>query len=124
MAALVIPRNAQSTTRRSAAVSGHPGGDSSANAGRTGVSTTATLPSAPAADASGLVGPSAGQLVAVGLDILIDGLLVGIAFAAGGREGLLLTAALSLELLSLGLAVASTLAGGGRWRSGSRDLEW
>lgn len=49
---------------------------------------------------------SGGLLTAVGVDILLDGLLVGIAFAAGTKEGTLLTLALSLELLSLGLALA------------------
>lgn len=57
-----------------------------------------------------------GQLVAIGIDILIDGLLIGIALAAGTKEGFLLTAALSLELLSLGLAVAAPLAAGGASR--------
>lgn len=52
-------------------------------------------------------GASAGLLTAVGVDILLDGVLVGIAFAAGSREGTLLTLALSLELLSLGLALAA-----------------
>lgn len=50
-----------------------------------------------------------GMLVAVGIDIALDGLLLGIAFAAGAKEGLLLTLALSLELLSLGLAISSSL---------------
>ena len=50
-----------------------------------------------------------GLLVAVGVDLLLDGLLLGIAFAAGAREGLLLTLALSLELLSLGLAITASL---------------
>lgn len=50
---------------------------------------------------------SAGLLTAVGVDILLDGVLVGIAFAAGSKEGTLLTLALSLELLSLGLALAA-----------------
>jgi ZIP family zinc transporter len=51
----------------------------------------------------------AGLLVAVGIDILLDGLLLGIAFAAGAKEGILLTLALSLELLSLGLAITASL---------------
>lgn len=68
-------------------------------------------------EAERLAGASPGQLVAVGLDVLIDGLLVGIAFAAGAKEGILLTLALSLELLALGLAVASTLGPGPRWRT-------
>ena len=50
-----------------------------------------------------------GLLVAVGIDILLDGLLLGIAFAAGTKEGFLLTLALSLELLSLGLAITASL---------------
>ncbi len=61
-------------------------------------------------------GPSTGQLVAIGIDILIDGLLIGIALAAGQKEGLLLTAALSLELLSLGLAMAAGLTASGASR--------
>lgn len=67
--------------------------------------------------AASVAGPSPGQLTGVGLDIFIDGLLIGIAFAAGGKEGVLLTLALSLELLSLGLAVASGMAGQGRART-------
>ena len=51
----------------------------------------------------------AGMLVAIGVDILLDGLLLGIAFAAGSKEGTLLTIALSIELLSLGLAMTTTL---------------
>jgi ZIP family zinc transporter len=50
-----------------------------------------------------------GILVGVGIDILLDGFLISISFAAGGREGQLLTFALALELLSLGLAVAVAL---------------
>lgn len=53
---------------------------------------------------------SMGQLVGIGIDVLVDGLLVGIAFAAGAKEGLLLTGALSLELLSLGMAIAASFA--------------
>lgn len=49
---------------------------------------------------------SAGMLVAIGIDFFLDGLLVGIGFAAGQKEGVLLTIALSIELLSLGLAIA------------------
>ena len=61
-------------------------------------------------------GLGAGQAIAIGIDILLDGLLVGIAFAAGAKEGRLLVLALSLELLSLGLSVASTLVGRGAGR--------
>lgn len=48
-------------------------------------------------------------LVAVGVDVLVDGLLIGVGFAAGAKEGKLLTLALTVELLSLGLAVCATL---------------
>lgn len=48
-------------------------------------------------------------LFAVGVDILVDGFLLGIGFAAGAKEGKLLALALATELLSLGLALASTM---------------
>ncbi len=50
-----------------------------------------------------------GLLVGVAVDILLDGFLIGVAFAAGDNQGRLLTLALTMELLSLGLAVASAL---------------
>jgi ZIP family zinc transporter len=50
-----------------------------------------------------------GLMVGVGIDILLDGFLISVSFAAGAKEGQLLTLALMLELLSLGLAVATTL---------------
>lgn len=53
----------------------------------------------------------AGLLVAIGIDIFIDGLLLGIGFAAGSKEGMLLAIALSVELLSLGMATATELGG-------------
>lgn len=58
-----------------------------------------------------------GQLIAVGIDVLLDGLLVGIAFATGAKAGVLLALALSLELLSLGLALAAPLAAAGAGRA-------
>lgn len=48
-------------------------------------------------------------LSAIGIDILIDGLVLGLAFVAGARAGKLLTVALTLEVLFLGLTVASEL---------------
>ncbi len=48
-------------------------------------------------------------LIAIAVDIFIDGLLLGIAFHAGSTEGTLLAIALSLELLSLGIATAIEL---------------
>lgn len=60
-----------------------------------------------------------GLLIAVGVDIFIDGLLLGIGFVAGAKEGTLLAVALALELLSLGLATAVQLqqSGYGRGRA-------
>jgi ZIP family zinc transporter len=53
-------------------------------------------------------GPIA-MLGAVGVDILIDGLVLGLAFVAGAKAGLLLTIALTLEVLFLGLTVTTEL---------------
>lgn len=53
----------------------------------------------------------------VGVDILIDGLVLGIGFASGGTAGLVLTIALTLEILFLGLTVAATMGGGSGWLS-------
>lgn len=60
-----------------------------------------------------------GLLIGVGVDIFIDGLLLGIGFVAGAKEGTLLAVALTLELLSLGLATAVQLRqrGYGRGRA-------
>lgn len=48
-------------------------------------------------------------LVATGIDIFIDGLVLGLSFLAGDQAGLLLTIALTLEVLFLGLTVAVEL---------------
>lgn len=48
-----------------------------------------------------------GLLGAMGIDMLVDGLVLGVGFAVGGGAGLLLTIALGVELLSLGLATAA-----------------
>ncbi|WP_242187536.1 transporter [Sphingomonas sp. CARO-RG-8B-R24-01] len=53
-------------------------------------------------------GPVA-MLGAVGVDILIDGLVLGLAFVTGGKAGILLTIALTLEVLFLGLTVTTEL---------------
>lgn len=66
--------------------------------------------------ATRLAGPNLGQLVGVGVDVLLDGVLIGVAFAAGAKQGLFLTVALSLELLSLGVAIASSLSARGTSR--------
>jgi ZIP family zinc transporter len=48
-----------------------------------------------------------------GVDILVDGLLIGISFAAGARQGLLVTIALTLEVVFLGVATAAAINGPG-----------
>lgn len=50
-------------------------------------------------------------VAAVGVDIFIDGLLVGLALAVGGKTGVLVVLALTLEVLFVGLAVAASLTG-------------
>ncbi|MBY0611210.1 MAG: transporter [Beijerinckiaceae bacterium] len=50
-----------------------------------------------------------GLLSMIGIDILIDGLVLGIGFSAGAKAGLLLTIALTIEVLFLGLTVAAEL---------------
>ena len=59
---------------------------------------------------------SLGLVLVVGIDILIDGLLIGVAFAAGAKEGVLITVALAIELLSLGLATAGSMSKSGATR--------
>ncbi|QNE42170.1 transporter (plasmid) [Hymenobacter sp. NBH84] len=58
-----------------------------------------------------------GLLTGVGIDILIDGLLLGIGFAAGAEEGMLLAIALTIEVLSLGLATAVELRQDGQGKA-------
>lgn len=64
-------------------------------------------------------GPVA-MLGAVGIDIFIDGLVLGLAFVAGARAGVLLTIALTLEVLFLGLTLVTDL--GETVRSKSRIM--
>ncbi len=49
----------------------------------------------------------------IGVDVFLDGLLVAIGFNAGGSAGKLLTIALAVELLSMGLALSATLGNSG-----------
>lgn len=56
-------------------------------------------------------GPFA-MLAATGIDIFIDGLVLGLAFIAGERAGILLAVALTLEVLFLGLSITSELQEG------------
>jgi ZIP family zinc transporter len=53
-------------------------------------------------------GPTA-LLGAMGIDILIDGLVLGLAFDAGAKAGVLLTVALTLEVLFLGITLTTEL---------------
>lgn len=56
-------------------------------------------------------------LVTLAIDVLIDGLLIGVGFAAGAKQGLLITVALTIEVLFLGLSAASALGQAGATRS-------
>lgn len=51
-----------------------------------------------------------GLVVMVAVDIFIDGLVLGIGFAAGAKQGFLLTVALTTEVLFLGLSLTGELA--------------
>lgn len=53
-------------------------------------------------------------LAVVAIDVLVDGILIGIGFAEGGSAGPLLAVALTVELLGLGVALAIPLGEGGR----------
>lgn len=57
-----------------------------------------------------------GLVTAVGLDLLIDGLLVGLGSRLGSNQGVVLTIALTLEILFLALSVSTRLAAGGASR--------
>jgi len=48
-------------------------------------------------------------LILLGIDVVVDGLLLGVGFAAGEKEGKLLAYALGIESVSLGLATTATL---------------
>ncbi|MFG1401853.1 ZIP family metal transporter [Xanthobacter sediminis] len=56
---------------------------------------------------------STGLMVTVGVDLLVDGLLCAVTLAAVPESGLVVVAALSLEVFFLGLATVVTLGGGG-----------
>ena len=58
----------------------------------------------------------ASLLLTLGIDITLDGLLIGLGFAAGAKQGLLLTIALTLEVLFLGISGAAALTGAGATR--------
>ncbi len=54
-----------------------------------------------------------GMLGAVAIDLLLDGVLVGLGVRLGTAQGVILTIALTLEILFLGLSVVSELTEGG-----------
>ena len=54
-----------------------------------------------------------GMLGAVAVDLLLDGVLVGLGVRLGTSQGIILTIALTLEILFLGLSVVSELHEGG-----------
>lgn len=58
-----------------------------------------------------------GLLATIGVDIFIDGLVLGLSFLAGQTQGLLLTIALTIEILFLGLTIAVGLKTGSWFRS-------
>lgn len=56
-------------------------------------------------------------LITLGIDLLIDGLLIGIAFTAGAKKGFLLTFALAFEVFFLGLSASVALSKAGKSKS-------
>lgn len=62
-----------------------------------------------------------GLLAAVGIDCLLDGLLIGVGFSADARIGALLVLAMTLEMGFLGVSVASSLGEAG-WKTGKSIL--
>lgn len=56
-------------------------------------------------------------LLTLGIDVTIDGLLIGVSFAAGAKAGVLLTIALAIEVMFLGLAAAVALGESGASRA-------
>lgn len=61
-------------------------------------------------------------IVAVGVDVFVDGMLIGVGFALGQRQGLLLVFALTGCAVSLGLATASSLLRSGNSRA--KAIAW
>ncbi len=57
---------------------------------------------------------SSGLVIASGVDVFIDGLLIGVSFDVGLKAGIVITIALAIELLFLALSVASSLVKAGK----------
>ncbi len=66
------------------------------------------------ASTTGAAGVGTGLLLATFIDVAVDGFIIGAGFAAGGETGTILALGLSVELLFLGLALASEATAG--WR--------
>lgn len=54
-----------------------------------------------------------GMITAMGVDVVLDGTLIGLSFAAGEKQGLLLTVGLVLELFFLGVSCGTSLRAAG-----------
>jgi ZIP family zinc transporter len=67
-----------------------------------------------ASQSASAAGAGAGLLLATFIDVAMDGFIIGAGFAAGGETGTILALGLSVELLFLGLALASAATAG--WR--------
>jgi ZIP family zinc transporter len=61
-----------------------------------------------------VAGMGSGLLLATFIDVATDGFIIGAGFAAGGQTGTILALGLSVELLFLGLALASSATSGRR----------
>lgn len=55
-----------------------------------------------------------GLIGATGLDFFVDGLVLGAGFTAGGHKGMLLTLAMTVEYLFVGLSLSAALGGQAR----------
>ena len=64
--------------------------------------------------AGAAAGLGSGLLLATFIDVATDGFIIGAGFAAGGQTGTILALGLSVELLFLGLALASSATSGRR----------
>ena len=62
-----------------------------------------------------------GMLIAIGIDLVIDGMLVGLGVTLGSATGLIITIALTIEVLFLGVSAALELLGEG---FGRRTVIW
>lgn len=61
-------------------------------------------------------GASTGLVLATGIDLAIDGFIIGIGFVAGEGTGLLLVLALFIDLFFIGLSLAASLGAAGATR--------